>query len=63
MWCILMVLTVSGEEGDRDIVVLEDVDGCRGVSPRSQRIDYCNGVIALELLEASSADHGNSYGP
>ncbi len=63
MWCVLMVLTVSGEEGDRDIVVLEDVDVCRGVSPRSQRIDYCNGAIALKLLKAGSADHGNSYGP
>jgi hypothetical protein len=63
MWCILVVLAVSGEEGDRDIVVLEDMDGCRSVAPRSQRIDYCNGVVALELLETGSTDHSNVYGP
>lgn len=28
MWCVLMELAVSGEEGNRDVVVLEDVDGC-----------------------------------
>jgi hypothetical protein len=31
------------------------------VTPRSQRIDCCDGVVALELLKPGSANHGDVY--
>jgi hypothetical protein len=57
-----VVLPVSRQEGNGDIVVLEDVDGCWGVAPGSQRIDRCDGVVAFELLEAGSTNHCNMDG-
>ena len=57
----LVVETMSRQEGNRDFVVLEDVNRCRRVSPRSQRVDCCNWYVTFELLKTSSADHGNAY--
>lgn len=53
---------MSRKEGDRNLVVLEDVNRCRRVAPRSERVDCCNWDVAVELLESSSADHGNVNG-
>ncbi len=61
MRCELVVLAVPGEEGNWDAVVLEYVDGCRGVAPGSQRIDCRDRVVAFELLEAGSTDHSDIY--
>ncbi len=60
--CNLVVHAMSRQERDRNLVVLKDVDRCRRVAPWSQRIDCCNWYVTFELLETSTADHGNANG-
>lgn len=50
---------MAGEEGNRDIVVLEDMDWCRRVSPGCERVDCCDRDEAIELLEACAANNSN----
>lgn len=54
-----MIGTVAGEEGNRNVVVLEDMDRCGGVSPGCERVDCCDRDEAIELLETSAADNSN----
>ena len=39
--------TVAGEEGDRDVVVFEDVDGRGGVAPGREWVEDCDGDVAF----------------
>ncbi len=54
---------MAGEEGDRDVIVFEDVYRCGWVAPWCQRIDCCNGNVAVNLLETFSADDCNMDRP
>lgn len=57
MRCEFMVCAVTRQEGDRNVVVLEDVDGRGGVAPGRERIDGRNGDVAGEGLQAGTADY------
>jgi hypothetical protein len=56
---ILVVDTVAGEEGDGDVVVLEDQDGRRGLTPWCLRVELCDGRVPVDLVEASTANDGD----
>ena len=49
---------MTGQKGDGDTVMLEDCNGCRGVAPRRGGVDYCDWLVAVELLQTGAADYG-----
>jgi hypothetical protein len=57
----LMVKAMSRQECNRNLVMLENVNRCRRIAPRSERVDGCNWYVAFEFLKTSSADNGNTY--
>lgn len=52
-----MARAVPREEGNGNTVVLEDVDGRRGVAPWCKRVNSCAGRVAFEGLQTSAADY------
>ena len=58
MGCEFVGCAVPGEEGDGDVVVLEDCNGGGGIAPWCRGVDCCDGLVAGERLEASAADYG-----
>lgn len=59
----LVVAPVAREEGDGHAVVLENLQGRRGVAPRRERVDRRDGVVAFNLGEAGAANDGDVDGP
>lgn len=55
----LVVSAMTGEEGNGDAVVLEDEDRGRGLAPRRLRVQLCDRGVAINLVEASTANDGN----
>lgn len=55
----LVVGAVTGEEGDRDAIVLEDEDRGRGLSPGRLGVQLGDRRVAIDLVEASTADDGD----
>lgn len=55
----LVVFAVAREEGDGDAIVLEDLQGGRGVAPWCEGVNRRDGVVAFDLGEAGAADHGD----
>jgi len=47
MRCVFVGDTMAGEEGDRDVVVFEDVDRCGGVAPRCEWVENCDRDVAF----------------
>lgn len=48
---------VPREEGDRDVVVLKDMDWRRWVTPWCERVNGSGRCVAFERLEAGTADY------
>lgn len=59
---MLVVFAVAGQEGDGDTAVLENHDGCRGVSPWCQGVHAGDGDIAVDLVKTCATDHGDLDG-
>jgi hypothetical protein len=57
--CERVVGSVTGEEGDRDGVVLEDGDRRGGRAPRGVYVERGDRRVAFEFLEAGAAYDGN----
>lgn len=55
----LVVGAVAGEEGNRDAVVLEDEDRGRGLAPGRLGVQLGDGRVAIDLVEASTANDGD----
>lgn len=43
--------------------MFEDLKGRGGVAPGCERVDGGNGVVAIDLRQAGSANHGDMDGP
>lgn len=56
-----MMSSMAGEECHRSIVMLEDVDGCRGVAPWGKRVDSRDRDEAIKLLKPGSTDNCNVH--
>lgn len=59
----LVVGAVARKEGYWGAVVFEDLEGRRGIAPRSEGVDGRDGMVAFDLGEASAAYHGDVDGP
>lgn len=57
----LVVGSMSRQECDRDLVVLENMNRRRRIAPGSERVDCRDRHVAFKFLKTSPADHGNSY--
>lgn len=53
---------MAGEEGNRCVVVREDVDGGGGVTPGGEGVDGCDGDETFEGLETGATDYGDVDG-
>ncbi len=56
---VLVGCAVAGEEGNGDVVVLQDVDRRGRVAPGSEGVNCCDWDVAFELLQAGAADYCN----
>lgn len=54
-----MRCAMAREEGNGDVVVREDVDGCGCEAPRGLGIDGRNGSVAWQGLETGTANYGD----
>lgn len=57
MGSVLVGCAMAGQESDGDIVVLEDVNGCRGVAPWGGRVESCDLDEAFKFLKTSPSDY------
>lgn len=62
MGCVLMVNTVTGEEGNVSSVVSQDLNWRCGRAPGCDGVEDSNRLIALELAKTSAANDGDGDG-
>jgi len=54
-----VVCSMTGEERNGDLVVLEDSDGRGWISPRCLWVHSCNRNVAIELLQTGTSNDCN----
>lgn len=59
----LVEFSMARQEGNGNAIMLQNLDGRRGVTPWCERVDRCHGCVAFNLRKASAAYYGDVDGP